>query len=70
MGVLLVWHVGRVSVVKDEYVRGLVIILDLPKEDEVQLAKLQKATLERIYDGQRKNALAYQEMASKVNKFD
>lgn len=48
---------------KQDYVNGLVIILDLPKSDKAELAKLSPETLTRIYEGQKKNALAYQELA-------
>lgn len=49
---------------KKEYVEGLIVLLDLPRKDEVQLNKLPLDTLTRIYEGQRKNALAYQAMAN------
>jgi len=47
---------------KPELIKGLVIILDLTKADAKELGKLDPKTLERIYEGQKKNAIAYQDL--------
>ena len=47
---------------KPDYVKGLVIILDLDKCDAKELNKMDKETLGRIYEGQKKNAIAYQDL--------
>lgn len=48
---------------KPELIKGLVIILDLSRKDAKELQKMEKGTLIRIYEGQKKNAIAYQEMS-------
>ncbi len=47
---------------KQDLIKGLVIILDLPNTDTKELTKLAPETLERIYEGQKKNAIAYQDL--------
>ena len=47
---------------KVEMAKALVVLLDLDKEDYKELEKLKVGTLERIFEGQKKNAVAYQHM--------
>lgn len=49
---------------KDEYVKALTILFDLDKQSGKELGKLSKETLDKLYQGQIKNAKSYQEMAS------
>lgn len=47
---------------KEDRAKAIIIFLDLEKEDLPELMKLKISTLDRIFEGQRKNALAYQHM--------
>lgn len=47
---------------KDEYVEAVAIILDMTQADRKELKKMNVETLERLYAGQKANALAYQEL--------
>lgn len=52
---------------KEEIAKALSIILDLREEDEKELLKMHKRTLERLFAGQRANALAYSELEARLN---
>jgi hypothetical protein len=47
---------------KEDIAKAVMVFLDLEKEDLPELMKLKIQTLNRIFEGQRKNALAYQHM--------
>lgn len=47
---------------KQDYAKGLVVILDLPSSDQKELQKLSSDTLKRIFESQKKNAIAFQEL--------
>ena len=47
---------------KEELANALVLLMDLEKEDEKELVKLKRKTLTRLFEGQKKNAIAYQHM--------
>lgn len=51
---------------KEELANALVILLDLTVEDGKELLKVRKTTLKSIFDGQKANALAYNEMVAKT----
>lgn len=51
---------------KEELANALVILLDLTVEDGKELLKVRKNTLKSIFDGQKANALAYNEMVAKT----
>lgn len=51
---------------KEDYVNGLVLILDMPLGYKTELRKLSTETLAHIYEGQKKNAIAYQELLKSV----
>lgn len=48
--------------VKEQMAKALVVLLDLDKADEKELMKVKATTLTRIFEGQKKNAIAYQNM--------
>lgn len=48
--------------VKEQMAKALVVLLDLEKGDEKELMKVKATTLTRIFEGQKKNAIAYQNM--------
>lgn len=47
---------------KEQQAKALVVLLDLEKEDYKELMKMKASVLLRMFDGQRKNAIAYQNM--------
>lgn len=47
---------------KEQQAKALVVLLDLEKEDYKELMKMKATVLARMFDGQRKNAIAYQNM--------
>ena len=48
---------------KEELAKALIVLMDLEKEDVKELVKLKLKTLTRVFEGQKKNALAYQHMS-------
>ncbi len=47
---------------KEQIVQALIILMDLDKDDNKDLMKLKVGTLNRLFEGQKKNALSYQHM--------
>jgi hypothetical protein len=47
---------------KADYVKGLAILFDLPKDAKKDIEKLSVGTLAMLFEGQKKNALAFQEL--------
>lgn len=47
---------------KEQMAKALVVLLDLDKEDYKELMKVKATTLNRVFEGQKKNAIAYQNM--------
>jgi hypothetical protein len=47
---------------KEQMARALVVLLDLNKDDYKELMKVKATTLTRVFEGQKKNAIAYQNM--------
>ena len=56
------------SYTKEEMARALVILLDLDNEDYKELAKIKVAVLAKMFEGQKKNALAYANMYELAKK--
>jgi hypothetical protein len=48
--------------VKAEYIIGLIVLMDLNKEDAKQLSKLSVSVLERMFEGLQRNAIAYKDL--------
>lgn len=53
---------------KEQVAKALVVLLDLEKEDYKELMKVKNEVLQRAFEGQKKNALAYQNMLDLYNK--
>lgn len=49
---------------KNEYARGLMVLMDLTEDDVPELMKVKIDVLQRMFEGIKTNALAYQDMAS------
>jgi predicted RNase H-like nuclease (RuvC/YqgF family) len=47
---------------KEQQARALVVLLDLENEDYKELMKMKATVLFRMFEGQKKNAVAYQNM--------
>lgn len=48
---------------KEQRAKALVILLDLEDGDEKEIAKMKATVINRMYEGLKKNALAYQHMS-------
>jgi hypothetical protein len=52
--------------VKAEYITGLIVLMDLNKEDAKQLSKMSVSVLERMFEGLQRNAIAYRDLEQEM----